>query len=56
MKLSVRLTMQGLIRALQGRGHDLAEALEGRRGRSALAGRQPRPPKRRGGKNGVGRR
>ncbi|MBX3597052.1 MAG: hypothetical protein KF874_05705 [Rhizobiaceae bacterium] len=28
MKLSVKLTMQGLIRALRGYGHDLAEDIE----------------------------
>ncbi len=54
MKMSVRLTMQGLIRALQGRAHGLAEEVE--RGGKRGDARRPKPEPREGGKHASGRR
>lgn len=56
MKLSVKLTMQGLIRALQGRGHDLAEEVERGRRPVAIGRPAPRPARVKGGRNAIGRR
>ena len=57
MKLAMRLTMKGLIRALQGRAHDLAEDLERRQIRNGPE-RLVRPTRAsvtRGGTDGVRR-
>lgn len=58
MKLAARLTMEGLIRALRAKGHDIADAVEHRRRRpDAVQPRAARKPKRMtGGTDGVGRR
>ena len=50
MKLSVKLTMQGLIRALRGRALDLAEKVE--RDRDFKPGRSDVKPRKRG-ENGI---
>lgn len=60
MNIAMKLTMQGLIRALQSKGHALAEEAE--RGARRRAGRQLKPQARpntqsgQGGKNADGRR
>lgn len=57
MKLSVKLTMQGLIRALRARAHDLAEDVE--RGQVEARPKRPARPARprasRGGGDGIRR-
>lgn len=42
MKLAARLTLQGLVRALRGRGHDLADQVEAgyRRDGTPIPGRR----------------
>ena len=55
MKLTVRLTMEGLIRALKGRAHDLAEALEQGQARQRRAKPVRRRAGQRGGAHGIRR-
>jgi len=49
LKLSVKLTMQGLIRALRAKAHDLAEDIE----QGQAEARPQKPARKREGRGGV---
>lgn len=55
MKVALAITTQGLIRALRGRAHGLAEAVETRARREAHAPRKPKRDRVRGRTEGRDR-